>query len=112
MTAAPIDQLPVSTHDTGSQRVSDTGNGSLDVAGIAASDLDELAILASKELGNERFDESEWRIEVYTNRNGRRYWNHRRRGKRGGKDNWKYGGRFDSLDQDRQAQYWQRAQGG
>jgi len=94
--AAPI-VLPVSPlADTGN-----TGNG-LD---------DQLAILANQEIGNERFDPSEWRIEVYTNRNGRRYWNHRRRGKRGGKENWKFGGRFDELSQERQEQYWQRTQG-
>lgn len=86
----------------------DTGNPPL----ILANDADLLAILANKEISNEQFDDSEWRIEVYTNRNGRRYWNLRRRGKRGGKDNWRYGGKFDDLNADRQAQYWQRAKSG
>ncbi len=93
--AAPIVLPVLPLADTGN-----TGSG-LD---------DQLAILANKEIGNERFDPSEWRIEVYTNRNGRRYWNHRRRGKRGGKENWKFGGRFDGLSQERQEQYWQRTQ--
>ena len=82
----------------------------LDTGNQADSDAAILASLAQQEIVNERFDPSEWRIEVYTNRNGRRYWNHRRRGKRGGKENWKFGGRFDGLSQERQEQYWQRTQ--
>jgi hypothetical protein len=99
--AAPV-ELPVSP-------LIDTGNtGNTEIDGVD----DQLAILANQEIGNERFDPSEWRIEVYTNRNGRRYWNLRRRGKRGGKANWKFGGKFDGLSQERQEQYWQRAKGG
>ena len=101
--------MPVSAPvDTGNSERSDTGNLGL----VLANDLDLLAILANEDLTHERnqlFDPGEWRIEVYTNRNGRRYWNWRRRGKRGGRDNWAYGGTFDTLGQDRQAQYWQRA---
>jgi len=101
--------LPVSaraaTLDTGNQPVTDTGN----TGNQGNDDTAILATLAQREIDNERFDPSEWRIEVYTNRNGRRYWNHRRRGKRGGKDNWKFGGRFDELSAERQGQYWQRA---
>ena len=99
--ALPV-SAPAASVDTGKSEVADTGN----------DDTYLLAILANKEIGHERFDDSEWRIEVYTNRNGRRYWNHRRRGKRGGKDNWRYGGKFDDLNPDRQAQYWQRAKSG
>ncbi len=101
--AAPV-ELPVSPP-------TDTGNtGNTEILALDGID-DQLEILANQEIGNERFDPSEWRIEVYTNRNGRRYWNHRRRGKRGGKDNWKFGGTFDGLSQERQEQYWQRAKG-
>jgi hypothetical protein len=102
--AAPV-ELPVSPQI-------DTGNtGNTEILALDGVD-DQLAILANQEIGNERFDPSEWRIEVYTNRNGRRYWNLRRRGKRGGKANWKFGGKFDELSQERQEQYWQRAKGG
>ena len=102
--AAPA-ELPVSP-------LTDTGNtGNTEILALDGVD-DQLAILANQEIGNERFDPSEWRIEVYTNRNGRRYWNLRRRGKRGGKANWKFGGKFDGLSQERQEQYWQRAKGG
>jgi len=110
--AAPVGRLPVSAarrSDTGNQRVSDTGS---QANALTAADDPILAVLANQELDNERFDNSEWRVEVYTNRNGRRYWNHRRRGKRGGKANWKFGGKFDELDPERQAQYWQRTKGG
>ena len=102
--ATPV-ALPVSP-------LTDTGNtGNTELVALGGVD-DQLAILANQEIGNERFDPSEWRIEVYTNRNGRRYWNLRRRGKRGGKANWKFGGKFDGLSQERQEQYWQRAKGG
>jgi hypothetical protein len=68
-----------------------------------------LAKLGSLELGNERINASDWRIEVYTNRNGRRYWNYRRRGKRGGKDNWLYGGKFEDLTEGHRTEYKKKA---
>jgi hypothetical protein len=107
-------KLPVSGNgnnsDTGKLPVSDTGNtGKSEVVDTGNLEDSLLVTLANKVIGNEWFDPSEWRIEVYTNRNGRRYWNHRRRGKRGGKDNWKFGGKFDELSHERQEQYWQRA---
>lgn len=40
----------------------------------------------------------------------RRYWNWRRRGRRGGEGYWRYGGKFDELSRERQEQYWQRTQ--
>lgn len=97
--------------DTGNQAVIDTGKSEVADTGNLLDDAAILANLAQRDIGNERFNSSEWRIEVYTNRNGRRYWNHRRRGKRGGKENWKFGGKFDELSTERQEQYWQRAKG-
>jgi hypothetical protein len=107
--------LPVSTGAppaTGSAAAVDTGNTGNQSKPILATDESILAILAIQEISNERFDPAEWRIEVYTNRNGRRYWNWRRRGKRGGEGNWRYGGKFEDLSTKRQEQYWQRSQKG
>jgi hypothetical protein len=97
--------LPVSPVDTGNGRPI-LANDPLAVASI---EDETLTILANQEIGDERLNSGEWRIEVYTNRNGRRYWNWRRRGPRGGPDSWRYGGRFDGLSDERQARYWQRA---
>jgi len=107
--AAPVD-LPVSpspdTGNTGNPEKNDTGKSPL----ILANESDDLlAVLANRELGNERINPGEWRVEVYTNRNGRRYWNYRRRGKRGGgQDNWRYGGKFESLTDAIRAEYRKR----